>query len=94
MANSPGMSAVGIGGIGFGVLLVWSAYTNTPVFGEKGVLRALMTQGSFEAAKSAGKAAGNAAAAGAKTLPKPGRVSDTINTLPAYDYPPGYGLLP
>jgi hypothetical protein len=42
---SPGSSLLGIGAIGFGVLLVYSAYTYTEVFGADGVIEQFIKSG-------------------------------------------------
>lgn len=55
---SAGSSAVGVGAIGFGVLLIYSAFTGKPVFGADGLIRTFVATGSVE---KAGKAAGKAA---------------------------------
>lgn len=57
MADS-GMTAIGIAGLGAGVLLIYSAYTKKPLFGANGLIRQFVVTGSVE---DAGKAAGQAA---------------------------------
>jgi hypothetical protein len=57
------MTAIGVGAIAAGSLLIYSAYTDVPLFGDKGLLRVLLT-GSLE---DVGKAVGEAAAAGANS---------------------------
>ena len=53
---SAGSSALGIGAIGFGTLMIYSAYTGKPLFGEKGLIRQYLTTGSVEGAgKGVGK---------------------------------------
>lgn len=92
MAGSPGMAAVGVGGIGFGVLLMWSAYTKKPLFGPDGAIRAVIGSGSINGVgKAVGSAAGKAAKTGADVV---GGGTDRIlpipsNTFHDYDMPPG-----
>jgi hypothetical protein len=47
VADSPGTAAIGIGAIGFGSLMIYSAYTKKPLFGENGLLRTFLTDGDF-----------------------------------------------
>jgi hypothetical protein len=56
MANS-GMTAVGVGAIGFGALFVYSAFTKKPLFGPNGMVRTFIATGSVEGTGAAvGKA--------------------------------------
>lgn len=78
------MTAIGVGAFGFGVLLLLSAYTNTPMFGEKGLLRELLQTGD---AREYGKAVGSAmerlAAEAAKKVPaKTGMGAKPAGTVP------------
>lgn len=56
MGNT-GFAALGIGGIGFGVLLIYSAYTGKPLFGADGLIRRFLGESTAE---QFGRAAGKA----------------------------------
>jgi hypothetical protein len=48
--------------IGFGILMLWSAYTKKPLFGAGGLIRSFISTGSFDSAGGTlGRIAGNAA---------------------------------
>ena len=55
MDNNAGMTAVGVGMLGFGILLIFSAYAKVPLFGKGGLVTGLLQNADMEAA---GKAAG------------------------------------
>lgn len=80
MSNSPGMSAVGIGGIGFGVVLIWAAYTNKPLFGPDGLIN-LAIGGTIDGA-AVGRAVGKGLNDAAKTFP-------SSQPTPPSSIPPG-----
>jgi hypothetical protein len=44
---------IGLSLIGFGILLIWSAYTKKPLFGEKGLLRTFVATSNLDAAGGA-----------------------------------------
>jgi hypothetical protein len=70
MASGSGSSAIGVGAIGFGVLLLWSAYTKKPLFGTVGLIRSFINSGSLErAGKQAAKTAQDVANAAKKAQP-------------------------
>lgn len=71
MANT-GMTAIGVTGLGAGILLIYSAFTKKPLFGADGLLRQFIATGSVE---QAGKAAGKAASDLAKNY---GGIGKTI----------------
>jgi hypothetical protein len=53
---NPTTAVIGVGAIGFGILLIWSAYKNVPLFGEGGVIsRVLRGENPTEAVGKAGK---------------------------------------
>ena len=80
MDNDAGMTALGIGGIGFGILLIYSAYTKQSLFGKDGIIPNLLDTGKF--GKTVGNAAGKASGIAFPTQP---------GTTPVR--PPGYGGL-
>ena len=45
MDNDAGMTAIGVGGIGFGILLIYSAYKNQSLFGKDGIIPTLIDTG-------------------------------------------------
>lgn len=87
MANSPTKMALGIGGIGFGSLVLYAAVKNLPLLGDKGVFRTFFTTGKLTApASTSGGTGASGAAAGAPTptndgnsTPPAGTGSGTIN---------------
>lgn len=88
MAASPSMTALAVGTVAAGGLLVWSAYTGLALFGDKGLLRAFLS-GTLE---NAGKAVGEAGSEGAAGI---GDVVGTSNpTTPPPVVPPGYHGMP
>lgn len=85
--SSPVTTAVGVGAIGFGALMIWSAYKNVPLFGESGVVsRVLRGESPTEAVGKAGKFAES---------PGKGTWRDNPDTMPRVNppsaRPPGSG---
>lgn len=102
-SGSPVQTAFGIGGVGLGVLLVYAAFKNVPVLGDKGLLSSVFTTGKLPA-RPAGSGTGNGASGGGgdgtsppSPLPGPNGqavplspnspINDTTNTTPATPAP-------
>lgn len=62
-------SVFGVVAIGFGTLLLWSAFTGLPLFGTGGLIRTFITTGSVDGnAFALGELAGKGAVKGAEGL--------------------------
>jgi hypothetical protein len=48
-----GNSVIGVSAVGFGILLLWSAYTKKPLFGTNGLIPEFFKTQNFEAAGAA-----------------------------------------
>lgn len=88
MAASPSMTALSVGTIAAGGLLVWSAYTGLALFGDKGLLRAFLSGTLENAGKSLGEAGSEGLQAGADAI----GASNPATPPPVV--PPGYNGLP
>lgn len=57
--NGKAAPLIGMIAMGFGILLIWSAYTKKPLFGDKGLIPTFIRTGSLgDAAQAAGSAVG------------------------------------
>jgi hypothetical protein len=50
-----GNSVIGVSAVGFGILLLWSAYTKKPLFGNNGLIPEFFKTQNFEAAGAAAR---------------------------------------
>lgn len=69
MASSPATMALGVGGIGFGSLLLYAAVKNLPLLGDKGVFKTFFTTGKLASPASLSGGSGASGAAAAPTTP-------------------------
>ena len=76
---------IGVTAIGFGIMLIWAAYTKKPLFGTNGLIRQFITTGSLD---KAGAAAGKAAGQAVQAMPIPVVPVPPTGT-PPNDTPPG-----